>query len=207
MSHHTSPLHRITEAIEHANTNTTKLTHKALSIPGLTSTKIKILLNELVQHPNTKYLEIGVLHGCTFYPALYGNHPQYAQAIDNFTEFGGTEKTFHENMADIQTPYHLINSDCFNLTQPLPTKFNTYFYDAAHSTQAQKQALTYYYEHLEDEFIYICDDWNWPTVQEGTIAGLKETNLQIKHQWELISNQPQDSTNWWNGLLILTLKK
>jgi hypothetical protein len=139
--------------------------------------------------------------------ALYGNNPVYATSIDNFATFGGHETIFRNNMSDVGVPYEFINDDCFNLKTKLDKKYNIYFYDGEHYEQDQEKALTYYYDNLDDEFIFICDDWNFPSVPVGTFSGISKTNLKIVDHWTLKAKHNGDVENWWNGLWVAILKK
>jgi hypothetical protein len=79
---------------------------------------------------------------------------------------------FKSNIKDLETPYEFFCSDSFKFDRSLlKNKFSVYFYDGDHSVISHEQALTYYYDYLENYFIYICDDWNSPDVQEGTKRG------------------------------------
>ena len=197
----------VNDAIEHALSGQTKLNPKALSMEGMSSPKVRKFLNKLLERPESRYLEIGVWKGSTFYSALYGNNPIYATSIDNFATFGGHEQIFRSNLHDVGTPYEFINDNCFNLTNKLDKKYNIYFYDGEHYEQDQELALTYYYNNLDDEFIYICDDWNFPSVPKGTFAGIEKTNLKIIDQWTLESKHNGDTENWWNGVWVAVLSK
>ena len=197
----------VTQAIDHAIHGQTKLNVKALNMEGMSSPKVRNFLNKLLETPESRYLEIGVWRGSTFYSALYGNNPIYATSIDNFATFGGHETIFRNNMNDVGVPYEFINDDCFNLKNKLDKKYNIYFYDGEHYENDQEKALTYYYDNLDDEFIYICDDWNFPSVPIGTANGLAKTNLKVIQEWTLESKHNGDTENWWNGLWIAVLRK
>jgi hypothetical protein len=198
----------ITSAIDYSNNKITKLNDKAIRMRGMSSFKIRNLLNKLLEMPNSKYLEIGVWQGSTFYSALYGNSPATAVAIDNFSHPKSNQKIFLNNLSDVGAKFDFINNDCFSIKEELNTKnFNIYFYDGDHSEESHYQALTYFYDNLDDEFIYICDDWNWPEVKQGTFRAIKEKNLTIVQEWDLPSNGNSDKENWWNGLWVTILRK
>lgn len=198
----------IQSAIECSNNRMTKLNSKAKLMRGMSSFKVRIFLNKLLEMPNSRYLEIGVWQGSTFYSALYGNSPDFAVAIDNFSGFQGSEETFLNNLNDVVTKYEFINSDSFASKEKLASKkFNIYFYDGDHSEESHYQALAYLYDNLDDEFIYICDDWNWAEVKQGTFRAIQEQNLTIVQEWDLPSNNNGDVENWWNGLWVAILRK
>lgn len=198
----------ITEIVSYANTDTTKLSHKALAMPGMSSVKVRNLLNKAVSYPDSKYLEIGVWNGSTLYSALYKNSPHYAVAIDNFSEFGGQKQRFLDNMSDVNVPFTFLDQDCFSVDLSVFTnKFNVYFYDGGHSELDQEKALTHYYDAMEDTFIYICDDYNWDRVRFGTMNGVKKCNLKILEEQTLLADYEGDTNTWWNGIWIALLQK
>ena len=195
-------IQHINDSIEYANSGVTKLNSKAINMEGMSSIKVRNFLNKLVSYPDVSYLEIGVWKGSTFYSALYGNKPKCALAIDNFSQFDGSELAFNENMSDINTEFSFINASSFENKVESEQKFNVYFYDGNHSFDGQKKALTYYHDILTDEYIYICDDWGWEEVRGGTMAGVKEKQLEILQEWRLTAND-----GWWNGLWVAVLRK
>jgi len=186
----------------------TRLTNKALRMGGMSSRWVRNLLNKAVSTAGVRYLEVGVWHGSTFYSALCGNKPDYALAIDNFTQFGGSTDRFLENMSDIGTPFELVNSDCFKVElSGVNKKFNVYFYDGGHEYEDQRNALTYYQSVLDDEFLLIVDDYNWPEVRRGTQDGIKLCGMTVVAERELFSRGNEDTSSWWNGIYLAVLRK
>ena len=195
---------RITESI----IATSRLNDKAKQMVGMSSINVRSLLNNIVSYPDVKYLEIGCWCGSTLYSALYQNNPQYALAIDNFSQFSGSLDIFRNNLSDQADKFDFLNEDSFSVNlDKIKTKFNTYFYDGDHSELSQYEALNYYYPVLEDVFIYICDDWNCPDVPVGTRRAIKENNLKVQYEIELKSEKSNDETTWWNGLWVAVLEK
>lgn len=197
------------ELINYAMGQDTRLNEKALNIEGMSSRYVRNLLNKCVSSvPNCKYLEIGTWKGSTLYSALYGNNPLYALAIDNFCSFGGPRHHFSENMKDVGVDFEFMDQDCFTIDlSKIEDKFNVYFYDGEHTEKDQEMALTYYYDVLDDTFIYICDDYNEKQVQSGTMHGLEKCNFKILDERKLFSSHNGDKTSWWNGLYVAILQK
>jgi hypothetical protein len=199
----------ITNAIDCSNNGVTKLNSKAISMRGMSSFKVRNFLNKLLEMPNSRYLEIGVFAGSTLYSALLKNSPEFVVAIDNFSSnLSNNQEAFLKNLSDVGVEFEFINSDCFLVKEKLNSKkFNIYFYDGDHSEQSQYQALKYFYDNLDNEFIYICDDWNWQDVKDGTYRAIKEQNISIIEEWQLPSNFNCDKENWWNGVWVSILRK
>lgn len=190
------------------NKTTSKLNSKAISFKGYSSFKVRNFLNCLLEFPDSKYFEVGVWKGSTFYSALYNNNPSYAVAVDNWSEFGGSCDEFKNNIIDLECNYEIYNIDCFKIDKKIfKNKFNIYFYDGNHSVLSQEQALVFYYDVLEDTFLYICDDWNCQEVKDGTKQGILKTGLKIIKDWDLPAIANGDLKNWWNGLYVAILQK
>lgn len=200
------------DIVEYAKGPNTKLTAKALEMDGMSSRNVRNLLNKVCSIDNLRYLEIGTWKGSTLYSALVGNSPEYALAIDNFSNnlFGGRsiKNIFFENMKDVGVNFDFLDEDCFKVDiSNLKSKFNVYFYDGEHSFEDQQRALTHYYDVLDDTFIYICDDYNPEHVQAGTKSGIEKANLKIVEERKLFSAKNGDTSSWWNGIYIAILKK
>ena len=210
-----SYIKRVEQALEAANTGTTKLTDAEFALEGMSSKRNRILLNELVKSGD-KYLEIGVFKGSTFVAALYKNNPAYAVAIDNFSQFdpqGVNSNTFKRVTTERGiTDITLLNADCFNLPENLQEyvlnrKFNVYFYDGGHTEQDQYRALFYYYMTLANEFIFIVDDWNYEPARSGTYKALGDLGIKVHKEWDLRSERNGDVATWWNGIYIAVCEK
>jgi hypothetical protein len=201
----------VQDSIDKASMGISHASSKALSLNGMSSEKVRHLLNNVCSGENTRYLEIGVWKGSTFYSALCGNKPEVALAIDNFSQFAGSEQEFLSTIDRLKTSkVHFLNANCWKLTTEQLMEhapFNVYFYDGGHTAWEQQQALTYFLPALADEFIYICDDWNFPDVPKGTEAGLLESKLTVVKSWVLPAKFNGDTENWWNGLYVAILRK
>lgn len=206
---------RAESAIETAQARiTNRLSKEALDVSGMSALKNRIFLSEIVSAPGVRYMEIGVYHGSTFIAAMYKNNPEYAVAIDNFslfTDWDNNEKVFLENCKRLGIPeFDFSNSDCWNLDPKFKSKIkniNVYLYDGEHEFEDHRKALTYYYENLADEFIFIVDDWNYIPARNGTFAGFKENNIRVHHQWSLPAESNGDIENWWNGYYVSICEK
>jgi hypothetical protein len=136
--------------------------------------------------------------------------------IDNWSEFGSPKDEFLINFNKFmgQNNATFIENDCFKIDISTLPKFNIYMYDGNHSIDSHYKALSYYYNCLDDIFIYIVDDWNYEQVRNGTIQAIKNLNLKIKYEKEIRltfdnSHTPIDiaKTTWWNGIYIVILEK
>jgi hypothetical protein len=208
----------IEEAIEKALRRESGLTPLAMSVPALSSLRIRHLMNNL-GNISTRYLEVGVHKSGLFCSTISNNSLIIAAtAIDNWASdednIDKAEPQFDENTAVCKpwlTEFSKIKSDAFHadLTKILGP-IDLYLYDAGHSYFDQSDALGYYKSVLADEFIYCCDDWTYGDVKKGTLDGLDRYGLEIIHKWELINETPGDghlNEEWWRGYGVFLLKK
>jgi hypothetical protein len=185
------------------------------TINGLIGEKTQHFYNNLLSIDGIKYLEIGCWQGASTFAAMYDNATDIV-VIDNWSEFGG-KLEFKENFDKYVGSNRVVvyDDDSFLInTSNLPNNFNIYMYDGNHSVSSQYYALTYYINNLDNEFIYIVDDWNWGDVREGTHMAIQDLGLNILYSKEMrftIDNThtPHNDAykNWWNGIGIFVLSK
>lgn len=196
----------IKEVISKAERLESNLPAKVVSfLKGMSSPRIWHLLNSLVQGP---YLEIGVWKGSTLIAALHGKDVQ-ATAIDNFSQFGGPKAEFVKSTFEAGVKYRFIDGDCFDskVIEQVPSGIQYYFYDGGHTELDQYNALVKYIDKMADEFVYIVDDWNENSVQQGTLRAIDEIGVFIQEFHELKTSGNAHKETWWNGIAIFRFKR
>lgn len=202
-------------AIENADQFKSKLSDAARDVPFLGSLKNRALLNNLGEL-STRYLEVGCHKGGSYCSAVFGNsNLKSATVIDSFesdeTNEDKAKPQFLKNVAaltPITTRFNLIQSDCFNINfSEVQKPIDFYLFDGPHSEEDQCKALTYYLPVLADELIFCCDDYGWEDVRNGTKRGIKEANLEIMFEKELVTDKEYSNESWWTGFYIALLKK
>jgi hypothetical protein len=209
----------IEEAIERADNFQSKVKDlAAYDVPALASLKIRCLLNNLGELA-TNYMECGVHRGGTFCSTVAGNkNIKKAFAIDSWeSDHMGGE--IHETQflaaakANVtpSTKLVVVKDDCFSVDlSKIDSPIDMFLYDAGHSRDDQRKALTYYYPVLANEFIYCCDDWQFGEVKEGTLEGIKEMGFDVLFEKELLNTtQGEEHLNmeWWRGYYVALLRK
>jgi hypothetical protein len=202
-------IEHVIRSINNAENHQSKLDKSVLDIDGMSSPKIRHFLNNIVDMPNAKYLEIGTWKGSTLCSALYNNNPNLAVAIDNFSEFFGPRAELRNNVSNyVRCSLTFYDQDCFQFDKSLLSdKVNIYLYDGNHSRQSHESALTYFIDILDDTFIYLCDDWNFVDVPAGTKDAINNLNLTVLQEWIMPANHNGDVKNWWNGFYIAVMRK
>jgi len=210
----------IKEAIEKANNFQSNLRQEAFEVPFLGSLKIRALLNNL-GGVATHIADIGCHKSGSLCSMLYGNNNiKSATAIDSWESDATNEDKaypvflqYTNRFKPSTTELNVIVSDCWEVDLTMvANKIDLYSYDAGHSRSDQRDALIYYKDILADEFVYLCDDWQYQEVKEGTIEGIMQGGYQILFQQELLN--PEGYTedqhlnmHWWRGYAVFLLRK
>jgi len=205
-------IQHVCNSIEYARQEVSKLTQPLLEIHGMSSRKVRHLLNNLCTLKDGTYLEIGCFKGSTLLSAIYQNQGTLKDvvAIDNWLEFGGPKAAFMHNVTQYATqPIRFYEADCFSVNlKTFYHPINLYFYDGRHREVDQKAAFTYFDPIFDDIFIAVVDDWNWQQVRDGTWAAMQELGYNILYQQELFTpDLKQNSESWWNGVFIAVIEK
>lgn len=209
-------------ALEKALIYRGKLDPSVLDIEGMSGKKYRYLINNIIAGlDDPRYLEVGSWMGSTFCSAIHRNKLT-AVAIDNWSEFEGPIFQFFYHVAihcSKQTKISVLTSDFRDVKyDSLGTKFNVYLFDGPHLYEDQYDALALSMRALDDEFIFIVDDWNWEAVRKGTFDAIHNNNLDIAFQVEVRTSsnnkQPEQygpyafkNSDWHNGYFIGVLRK
>jgi hypothetical protein len=205
----------IEQSFENAELGNSKITNGILSIQGMSGTKTRHFYNNLLSVDGMRYLEIGTWKGSSVCSAMCGNNNTVV-CIDNWSEFGGPKEEFLTNFNKFKgdNDARFIEDDCYNIDISTLQKFNIYMYDGNHTEDSHYRALKYYYECLDDVFIYIVDDWNCKEVRDGTERAIKELKCNVMYQHNIRltwddTHTPFNiaETSWWNGIFVAILQK
>jgi len=203
-------IEHLKKSIENARNNVSKLTPEIENNNfGMSGAKNRCLLNNVADLPNATYLEVGTYMASSLITAAYKN-PSFAIAIDNWSEFNGSQDTARRNIKQYlqdQDNYVLIDSDCWAIDSlPDNRTIDVYFYDGKHTFEDQKRAITHYHKFFSKYVIILIDDpatSSWTFVREGTRAGLEEMKMEVLYEYEIPMTNPgvyhQGGNTFWNG--------
>lgn len=212
----------IESCIEYANLLVSKLPMEILNIQGMSSYKVRHLLNNICRIPNCNYVEVGTYEGSTFCSSIYQNNIN-ATCIDVWhREQGSLSKSkFFDNISKLilkndqmQSTYKIIDKDYFSLDLSEISNHGTidiFFYDGPHSKEDTEKAIIKFWPLLKDTSILIIDDWDDIDVHAGGILALDIFKKDIIQTWQL-PGDPNRAFNhhsqwWWNGILICLINK
>jgi len=188
-----------------------KITKDILSMEGMTGKKTRHFYNNICNINDARYLEIGTWKGSSICSAMCGNE-MICLAIDNFKSFGGPKEEFLINFNKFKgkNDATFIEKDCWKVDINTLGKFNIYMYDGDHSSLNHYKALNYYLPCLDNEFIYIVDDWNSSSIRDSTLKSIKDNSLNILYKKEIFSEGnpgiQRCKNDWHNGIVVFVLK-
>jgi hypothetical protein len=192
------------------------LPNELLAMTGMSGFRFRIFLNRLINNlQNPRYLEIGSWLGSTACSAMWGNHARVT-CIDNWSQFGGPRDVFLSNAAVTKgsCEFSFIESDFRHVDYNQIGKFNVLFFDGPHEEQDQYDGIVLSQSALESEFILVVDDWNWPSVRNGSLRAIRDLNLLVECSFTIKTskdnNQPASSmqgSDWHNGYMIAVVHK
>ena len=193
-----------------------------MTMEAMSGKKYKHFINQLIsQVDDARYLEVGTWTGSTACSALYNNKVD-AYFVDNWDQFnplGNVKSLFFKNVEEIKKDspkanYQFQEKDFRLVDYNNIGKYNVYFFDGPHEEQDQYDGVVYAQSALEDEFIFICDDWNWNEVRVGTTRAFVDLNLEILYSLEIRTtidgSTPEivyEESDWHNGYFIASCKK
>ncbi len=166
----------IKEAIEKAKDHQSKMDETAWSVPALSALKIRHLMNNLGAI-STRYFECGVHKGGLFCSAIRSNpNLLMATANDSFASDETNEDKawpqfiFNSGKCKSEkTEFAVIVGDTFEVDPSIIVgPVDLYLFDADHSYESQRKAMSHFLPAMADEFIVCVDDYDWEDVSCGT---------------------------------------
>jgi len=218
----------VKNAISLSNLEKSKLNNEILNLNGMSSYKVKHLLNNLCNFKGCKYFEVGTWAGSTLVAALFENELT-AYACDNWTEFGNPKESFFSNIGTYINKKKIelcfFDKNCFKLTkEDIKDKINVYFFDGAHSYESHYNSLIYFEDFFDDEIVVVIDDYGDDPpkldymfkkphgVRIGTEDALEDLKkFKVKFSQELPPfvkhGGGEIDKDYWCGLRVLILEK
>ena len=198
------------DSIDKANAGRSKITPGILAIDGMTGVATRHFYNNICNFTDARYLEIGSWKGSSICSAMCGNEIKCV-CIDDWSQWSDakTRAEFLKNHAGFRgiNDARFIEKTCWDVNLSEIGPFNVYLYDGRHTVEDQRRALVHFLPCLDEEFIFIVDDWNSPPVQDGTEKALAETKVTVKFRRELFTTGNDSRNPWHNGCAVFVLEK
>jgi predicted O-methyltransferase YrrM len=151
------------------------------------------------------YVEVGVFHGASLIAAMLGNEGTRFVGIDSFAFRDATLEKVHANLARYGlTPPELIVGDAFQVAPGGALgdlAIGVWYYDAAHSYEAQLDGLRIAEPRLAPGALVIVDDTDWDDVERAMDDYVAE---QPRARRVLtIDGKSRGAPQWWEGMQVL----
>ncbi len=204
-------------AFERAMRAESLITPECLQINGMSGVRYRMFINNLIRLLiKPRYLEVGTWAGSTACAAMDRNILDLL-CIDNWSLFGGPKIEFFENVKRFksnETRFDFIEEDFRAANLSAFERFNVYLFDGPHEERDQYDGLKLYETALENNLIFIVDDWNWDYVRAGTLKAIRDTGLRIDFSIEVrttLNNEHAavhgQNGDWHNGYFMSKLSR
>jgi predicted O-methyltransferase YrrM len=151
------------------------------------------------------YVEIGVFHGASLIAAMLGNDGKRFVGVDSFGFRGATPEKVHENLARFGLePPEIVVGDAFDLVPAGALgdiSIGVWYYDAAHSYEAQLDGLRIAEPLLASGALVIVDDTDWDDVARAMDDFLAEQPRAGRIL--TLDGKSRGAPQWWEGMQVL----
>ena len=227
------------DSLAKAQMNKSSLSNEMIEFePMWSCPKMRHFLNNICSHEEIVYFECGVARGSTLISALYNNSTT-VYACDLWLEeklgkgsreiFNQNCEKFKENLENCSMTF--FNGSCWNIVDQHKDKFdpkpNVLFYDAGHSVEDHRRAVSHFLPVMAKDFLMIVDDFADNRVCNGTLKGLdqlmKGNEARLINSVQLLGIPPHafvwnegdrkpntswsDNERWGNGVWIGLFQK
>jgi protein O-GlcNAc transferase len=151
------------------------------------------------------YVEIGVFHGASLIAAMLGNEDKRFIGVDSFGFRDVSLEKVEANLAryGLEAP-EIVVGDAFDLVPAGAlgdTRVGVWYYDAAHSFEAQVEGLRIAEPLLVPGALVIADDTDWDDVERALDAYLAEEPRARRVL--TIEGSTRGAPQWWEGMQVL----
>jgi hypothetical protein len=187
---------------------------------GMSGKKYRYFINNLLrllEDEGPTYLEIGCAGGSTACAALHENKKSKFVFVDNWKIDESVYEVFLNNTSAARkcSDVKIIKQD-FRMVDWHLEKLGAkvYFYDGPHEEADQYDALRLVLPALAEEFVFICDDFNWASVRKATERAIELQELKVSFSItiktttdDMHSLIQRENSDWYNGYFIAVINK
>jgi hypothetical protein len=117
-------------------------------------------------------------------------------------------------VATAAVEFNLLTADFRRVNYRHLGRFNLFLFDGPHTEQDQYDGVVLPLAALDDTFVLIVDDWNWPAVRAGTFRAIRDLGLATLHAIEVRTTQDDSHpavamqhSHWHNGYFLAVLRQ
>jgi hypothetical protein len=193
------------------------ISEQVLLMDGMSGGCYRSFINNLIRNlkDDARYLEIGSWKGSTICSAINNNKCK-ATCIDNWSEFNGPKIEFLSNIQSFtnkEVDFNFIERSFRDIDYSSIGRYNVYMFDGPHEERDQYDGVVLTQAALDEQYILIVDDWNWPEVRRGTERAIKDLNLEVFESIVVFTESTGQRlvvprpNQWHNGYYIAVVKK
>lgn len=222
----------IEAALELADNGLSKISEREREIFGLSSARLRSLINNLCSKENTNYLELGVYKGATIISALYGNPTLKVVGVDNYkyderepkkvaaegTIWENIKSQLHSNIARYSDPDMGINVNNLTIIEnnfqdvdwSKQGKFDLCFFDISPAKTADYDVFfTKVIPAMKTESVLIFSNYSNEQNATDLQKALEKYKTLFDIQWkkQRISSGLSDATQYFSGILVVGIKR
>jgi hypothetical protein len=222
----------VTAVLELSDVGQSKISEREVELYGITSPRLKALINNICSKEDTNYLELGVYKGSTIISAAYGNLTAKLVGVENYSyderepKRIAPEGTIWENMksqllANIERykdPGVPVNTDNINIIQSNfqdvdwkgQPKFDVCFFDIVPANRETYQAFfDTTLQALSSQAVIIFSNYsNVKNAKElDEVIADNEHKFEVQWKKQKVSGGLSDHTHYHSGVLIIGIKK
>lgn len=218
-------------SLEMADNEHAKLSERERELFGLSSTRLRCLLNNLCSPRNTRYLEIGVYKGATLLSALANNPTCYAVGVENFSYdereptkrakpgdiWHNMKSQLYANIERYKDPDSSVNTDNIKIVEQSFEKvaWNAHkdidlcFFDVSPvNAETYRTFFQKVLPSLSKEATLIFSHYSNETHAKEIEEILSNSpGFNIAYKTHRISGGLSDSTQYYSGILIVNIEK
>jgi hypothetical protein len=222
----------VTAVLELSDVGQSKISERERELYGISSPRLKALINNICSKEGTNYLELGVFKGSTIISAAYGNLSTKLVGVENYKydqnepKRTAPEGTIWENMKtqlnsnikryeELGVPVNtnnitIIESDFQDVDWKSYPKFDVCFFDVV---PADKETYKAFFEKtlsaLSSEAVIIFSNYSNVKNAKELDEIIADNNNKFDVQWkkQRVSGGLSDHTHYQSGVLIIGIKK
>jgi predicted O-methyltransferase YrrM len=222
----------ITAALELSDNGQSKIGERERELFGISSPRLKALINNICSKEGTNYLELGVYKGSTIISAAYGNATAKLVGVENYsyderepkrtapeggiwenmkTQLASNIKRYDEHASAVNiNNITIIESSFQDVDWKGQPKFDVCYFDVTPASKETYEAFfSTVYPALSSEAVIIFSNYSNVKNAKELDEVIADNDNKFEVQWkkQRISGGLSDHTYYQSGLLIVGIKK
>ena len=222
----------VTAVLELSDVGQSKIGERERDLYGISSPRLKALVNNICSKEGTNYLELGVFKGSTIISAAYGNLTAKLVGVENYsydqnepkrtapegtiwenmkTQLAANIKRYQESGVPVNTDnITIIESNFQEVDWKSYPKFDVCFFDIV---PADKETYKAFFDKtlqaLSSEAVIIFSNYsNVKNAKElDEVIADNEHKFEVQWKKQRVSGGLSDHTHYQSGVLIMGIKK